>query len=167
MSKPQLPARVDPELYAYLKYLRDRVSALEQAVGISDETDSGTGDEVSNALFEITYETPVTLAGSGEATSTEDAWTTLSAGAPSGARYAIIRFGIDSTDDADVANLKWRTESGAAEIPCVEVDSDQDDAAPRIAYFVTLDGAGQFQYLFTNTSATTITWSIQYVGYAL
>lgn len=165
MAKPQLPARVDPELYAYLKYLRDRVTLLEKRLGAGEDEELGTDDDASPLGFEPIYVTPASLADQGAGT--EGAWTTLTPSAPSGARYATIIFEVRSTDDADVGKLEWRTESGAAEIMAVEVNSDEDDAQPRIVFFVPLTSGGSFQYFFTNTSTTTIDWSITYVGYVI
>lgn len=124
----------------------------------------GTGGVSTETPFGITYETPVVLAGFGETEDTEDAWTTLASPAPSG-KLPLILFEISSTDNADVGSLLWRTESGAAEIPCVAVDSDEDDAQPRIWYFIVPDSDGNFEYIFNNDSSTTIDWKIYYLGY--
>lgn len=128
----------------------------------SDGESGGTG---TSGVKMPTYVTPVRLAGSAEIENTEDAFTSVDPGAPSDAVSYIIRFGIDSTDNADVSALLWRTESGAAEVPCVEVDSDEDDASPRIVYEVIPASGGSFEYLFNNTSATTQGWFVEYLGY--
>lgn len=160
-----LPARTDPEMYAYLKYLLGRINKIDKAVGV--DSDEG-GDETGAFGFNPTPDTAAVIAGNGESEDTEDAWTTVSAGAPTGARFAKIRFRVSSTDNNDDGDLKWRTDSSGAESPimaeCVALEAD----AQEITFdWVTLTDGGTFDYKFTNTSATTIDWNITYCGYSL
>lgn len=165
MSYP-IPAGLDPKLEYYLKGLELRVIALEEKTGIA--TDGGTEDElVSGASgFDPVPDTESVLAN--QSTGTEDAWTTVASGAPSEARFAKILFRVNSTDNNDDGDLKWRTDSASIASPSlVECVALADDARDSVIDWVTLDSSGSFQYLFTNTSGTSIDWSITYCGYSL
>lgn len=164
-DRPQLPARVDSELYYYLKYLRDRVSLLEQAVGVTDTPSGSDGVEIAEG-FEPVYETPVVLAGVGESEDTEDAWTTIAAGAGD-ARYAIIQFHMHAEGDSAEGTLSWRSSSGAGEIVAVIVGSTEDDAEGqrgRVPYFVPLVDGG-FDYKADTTNS--VDWDVIRIGYVL
>ena len=164
-SLPPVPARQDPETQFFLEKLRSLVLGLQKKLGGDDETSTGSVSDSTFTEFEPIYAAMSTLADQG--TGTEGAWATLASSAPADSRYAIIIFEVSSTDDADIGDLKWRTENGAAEILAVYVSGDEDDASPRMMCFVPLDTSGQFQYKFTNSSTTTINWSITYCGYVL
>lgn len=161
---PKLPARADPELYAYLKYLRSRIERIDKTIGV--DSDSGSDDDALT-FGEFVADTATHIAGNTHGTvTTEDAWTAVSAGAPAGARYAWFRREVNSTDNADSGDLAIRTPSGVTQPGprCVALAADARDSDIVKA---RLSDAGEIEYLFTNTSGTTIDWALYYVGYEL
>ena len=167
-DKPQLPARSDPDLYNYLKYIRDRLGILERAVGTEDIS-VGSDQDLSIGDFEITYESPAVLAGTGETEATEDAWTTIpDAGAPSEARYALIQFYMFSNDDDAGGKITWRSASGSAEIEAVIIRADGTSDADRAAlnqFLIPLTDGG-FDYK-ADTTAGDAQWQIRRIGYLI
>jgi hypothetical protein len=170
MDRPQLPARIDPALYAYLKYLRDRLALLEKATGIED---TPSGSDLNDERFSdetFTYHaTAVVLAGVGETEDTEDAWTTVASSAPATARYAMVQFLIHAESDAAEGQIAWRSASGSQEVVAGVVGSTEDDAeGQRPGYgcwFVPLTSGG-FDYK-ADTTAGTVDWEVLELGYVL
>lgn len=163
MTLPPVPPGLDYRLEYFLTQIRSELSSLNKKTGDTGTTTTDQPVNNDSLAFLPVYATSASLVD--QSTGTENAWTTLASTAPADARFAIIIFEVSATDDADIGDLKFRQASGEAEVNTVYVNSDQDDASPRMMCFVPLDASGQFQYNFTNTSVTTINWSIWYTGY--
>lgn len=162
-----LPARIDPELYAYLKDVDRRIKELESTGSELIVVDDEGAAQIADA-FEPIPETTVVLAGVGETEDTEDAWTTLVSGAPSGARYAKIQFYMVALDGNADGYMEWRTDSSGPATRMNEINPGTGDAESntQISWdYVTLN-AGAFQY-YTGTSAGSLDWEVRYIGYVL
>ena len=86
MALEEVPPGSDHRTMAWLRELRDKVEILSKVLG-EGEGGIGTIDTPALAVFNPVYESSRTvLAGTGESEATEDAFTTVSAGAPAGAR---------------------------------------------------------------------------------
>jgi len=139
---------------------RNRGASVEQVKKIVSESTA-----VSTGLPQ--YETAAEDIAT-QATGAEDAWTTVSAGAPTGARMAIVQFEAYSNDDTDDYTISWRTENGAQEVKAMRIDpsatADSSDQNPIVWYFVPLTGTGQFDYNVTSTAGA-LNWTIRRLGY--
>lgn len=102
-----------------------------------------------------------------QATGVEDAWTTISAGAPNGARFAIIQFEAYSDSDADNYLFEFRQQAGAQAVRVIRIDptatADSSDQNPIEWYFVPL-ASGNFDYQVTSTAGS-LNWTIRRLGY--
>ena len=163
MSAPTVPPDLGFRLEAFLNWARARILAISNKTGIGDDNGDLPGAS-GGTDFVPTYETPTVLADQG--TGTENAWTTLSSGAPADARYAIVLFEVEATADADQGEFTWRTDSGEAEIPGPIVSGDEDDAQPRLWFFVPLNASGEFDYLMT-VGGGGPNWKITRIGYVM
>lgn len=118
--------------------------------------------------FQIVYEASA-AAIDDQSTGVEDAWETVASGVPSGARWAIIQFEINSDDYLDDVKMYFRKQSGAQEIKVLDItpggDVEMDHRDPMVWYFVEVTGTGTFDYKVDTTS--TPNWAIRRLGYVL
>lgn len=168
-TKPEVPklnaSGWEPRLEHFLKWAKTRIVSLEKLAGV-DDTDGDTSDEPNPSGILPVYESSrTTLAGTGETEATEDAWTTVASGVPSGARFAIIQFYVDGNADTKQGTVRWRTDSGSQDITAVELVEDYQTkwGAP---HFVQLTSSGQFDYI-ADTTAGAFTWKVYRLGYAM
>lgn len=166
MTLPPVPPNLDFRLSAFLEALRKAILDTNKKFGDTGITVDEDGNTVIPGAFEIVYETPVALAGTGETEDTEDAWTTVASGAPAGTSYAVIQFYMVSGSDDAAGQLSWRTSSGEAEIVAAIIKGDgtsDNDRASIAAYIVPLN-SGDLDYK-ADTTAGTVTWSVRRIGY--
>lgn len=110
---------------------------------------------------------PVLLASDAGPTTTENAWVSVHAGAPEGAKRAAIRVSVNSTDNADDGDLRLMGSDMIDSEILVECVAGVDDARDSLLKWVNLDTAGNLQYKFTNTSGTSIEWSVKALQYSM
>lgn len=132
--------------------------------------DGGTSGGTGDVPFLPVYESSATTIYD-QGTGTEDSWqNNVSAGAPSGARFAIVQFQMNSDTDTDDYDMNWRTESGAQEILVGKIlpgaDSDSGNNDVNTWYFVKLTASGTFDYR-VNSNAGSLNWSIKRLGYSM
>lgn len=106
------------------------------------------------------YETAVTLAGTGETISTENALTEVTC--PNNDDWAYIQFEAKSTSNTDVGTLSFEDYRTGAIVDVSIVDGDEDDAQPRPPYWVPLRDR-KFRYKFTS-SAGSPDFKVIYIG---
>lgn len=154
-----------------LNSLSDTVLALtggSKGSPVSPVTDPGGGGGTTiQQTFPVYEASGTVLAGTGESVSTENAWTTVVSGAPSGSRFAIIQFRMWSANDDAGGALLFRKESGAQEITAAVVRADGTSDSDRDSYpivFVELTASGGFDYR-ANETAGDVGWSVRRLGY--
>jgi len=167
VSLAEVPPGSDHRTLAWLRDLRDLVIALEARVPDSADEDDGSGSSDNNNGIVPVADTAAVLASNAGPVTDEDAYTTVTPSAPTGARYAEILFRVNSTDNADDGDLKCKGAEGIESPILCECIAGTDDARDGVIHWVALDDAGAFQYKFTNSSTTSIEWSVTYMGYSL
>lgn len=82
-------------------------------------------------------------------------WIPLTAPIPSGAKIALIRFGLDATSDADEDELLWDA-PGVVNDPqaTVRIKSGENDDHPRMVDRVIVDSAGGFRVYIDETGGS-------------
>ena len=163
MTLPPVPPGLDYRLEYFLTQIRSELSSLNKKTGDTGTTSETGVFDSSPSSFTLTADTATLLVD--QSTGTENAYTTISAGAPADARYAELLIIVNSTDNADDGDMKLKGAEGIATPILAECVAGAADARVMVTKIISLNSAGEFQYQFTNTSATTIDWSIYYMGY--
>lgn len=164
MAKPQLPARADPELYGYLKFLRDRVSILEKAVGTEDSEDGDSGGSFGSGET-YTDIAPTSLA-SGTGTV---AWTSIDVSvyiSPS-CTHVDIWAHIEVGANGDQGSIDFGSDGAAVAKPGPKTAEAQDsvDTASSTMNTRVPVADGLIYYQVTGSlSGTDSAWEIQIVG---
>jgi hypothetical protein len=169
LKLPPVPPGLDFRLEAFLEAIRSELLDIDKQLVKQDaEGDAGGSTTEGLLAFEPADESPVVLAGTGETISTEDAWTTISSGAPDNARYAIIQFYMYSNDDDAGGKITRRTASGSPEIEAVIIRADGTSDADRAALAIHLVplNEGSFDYK-ADTTAGDARWQIRRIGYVM
>jgi hypothetical protein len=163
VASPQLPARADPELYNYLKFLRDRLTRLEKDAGFiavdGAETDGGTTGEVYRDIA------PTSLA-TGTATA---AWTSVdvSAYVTDGATHVEIWAHIEIGSSGDQGSIDFGTDGSTVAKPgckTMTAQSNVDTDSSTAVFRVPITSAKLFYYQVTGTLNTDAAWELQIVG---
>lgn len=153
MNLPPVPPHHDPATQQWMERvaaeLRKLGSTVEEQIAPATSGDESTTTTGGGSWG---YETPVSLEDN--TGGTEDAWTSLAAGAPSGAAQALIQFDVSG----GTALVKFRKESGAAEIRA-QCGSDTRYSWGPLP--VDLDASGDFEYY---VEAAAVSWEIFYCG---
>lgn len=156
----------EPRLQDFLDKVKSRILDIERKTGIDPSSSSETDFGDDSVGFSLTLDGPEVLAGTGEVVSTEDAWTTISAGVPEEATIGYIQFYMFSNDDDAGGTITFRSDDGDPEIVAAIVRADGTSDADRAsiaAYFIPLTD-GSFDYKADTTSGDA-EWSIRRIGY--
>jgi hypothetical protein len=116
--------------------------------------------------FVLTHEDAVILAGTGETEDTEDAWTTVDAGAPADAVYVLLQVLLDGDADTHGGEFWVRQANTEPETLMARIvfTSDSGDVNYAPIVIQKINGDGNIDYL-ADTTTSQFTWKLQRVGY--